>query len=416
MSKVTIRDVRVIETAPEGINLSVVRVDTSEAGLYGLGDATFTYRPLAVKLVVEEYLKPLVLGRSVDDIEDLWFLMNQSAYWRNGGIENNAMAGIDAALWDIKGKMANMPLYQLFGGKSREGVEIYRHADGRDSAEICESIHKYMEQGVRNVRCQCGGYGGDAYGPAPAGAPESAKDGIYLDANQYIRDTVRLFEQIRVKAGEEIGLLHDVHERIHPRDCIRLAKQMEPFNLVFLEDVVPIEDIAWLRDIRHHSSIPIAQGELFNNPAEWRQLVAERLVDYIRIHVTQIGGITPARKAQIFAEQYDVRTAWHGSGDMSPLAHAVHIHLDLNAHNFGIQEWSGTEPPNFIIQSLKGPAGALADVFPGMFECRNGYVYANDKPGIGVEIDEKEAAKYPNENYVPLWTQTRKTDGSLVTP
>ena len=363
---VTIRDIRVSCTAPEGINLVVVKVETSEPGLYGLGCGTFAYRHLAVKLVVEEYLKPLLVGRNVENIEDLWQLMNQNGYWRNGPIENNAISGVDMALWDIKGKMANMPLYQLFGGKCREGIPVYRHADGRDLSELCENIERFYEMGITNIRCQCGGYGGESYGNTPATAPKGAQPGVYLDSRSYIRNTVKLFEGIRNKLGYEINLVHDVHERIAPIEAIKLARELEPFDLLFLEDPVPIEQTDWLARMREQTSIPIAEGELFNNPVEWRKLISERLIDYIRVHLSQVGGITPARKLQIFAEQFGVRTAWHGPGDMSPLAHAANIHIDLAAPNFGVQEWSGIEPPNFVIQELKGPHGALLEVFPGL--------------------------------------------------
>ena len=320
------------------------------------------------------------------------------------------------ALWDIKGKMAGMPLYQLFGGKVREGIPVYRHVDGKDINEICENIQMYQEMGITHLRCQCGGYGGLPYGDTPSTAPEGAHDGLYLDSKKYIRDTIHLFEQIRSKIGYEMQLVHDVHERIAPADAVALAKGLEPYDLFFLEDPVPLEQLSWLRNLRQQTSIPIAQGELFNNPYEWRTIIAEQLIDFIRVHITQVGGITPARKLQIFAEQFGVRTAWHGPGDMSPLAHAANIHIDLAAQNFGVQEWSGIEPPNFVIQKLKGPHGALLDVFPGMPEYRKGYVYANDKPGLGVDIDEAEAAKYPCENTVTTWTQTRARDGALVTP
>lgn len=413
---VTITKVSVICTAPEGINLLVVRVDTNQPGLYGLGCGTFAYRHLAVQTVVEEYLDPLLRGRDAEAIEENWQLMNQNAYWRNGPVVNNAIAGVDMALWDIKGKLANMPLYQLFGGKVRQGIPVYRHADGRDLEEICENIQRFQEMGIRTIRCQCGGYGGDAYGETPATAPAGALPGIYLDSKNYIRNTVKLFEGIRNKIGYEMNLVHDVHERIAPIEAIRLAKELEPFDLFFLEDPIPIEQESWLRELRNSTTIPIAEGELFNNPAEYRHLIAEHLIDFIRVHITQIGGITPARKLQIFAEAYGVRTAWHGPGDMSPLAHAANIHIDLAAQNFGVQEWSGIEPPNYVIQDLKGPHGALLEVFPGLPEYKDGYVYANDLPGLGVDINLTEAAKYPCENTVTTWTQTRRQDGALQTP
>ena len=413
---VKIEDIRVICTAPEGINLVVVKLITNQPGLYGLGCATFAYRHLAVKHLIEEYLTPLLRGRDVEDIEELWQLMHQNAYWRNGPIENNAISGIDMALWDIKGKMAGMPLYQLFGGKCREGIPVYRHADGKNLEELCENIERFREMGLTHIRCQCGGYGGGGYGTAPASAPLCARDGIYLDSGKYIRDTVALFAGRRERLGDEIELIHDVHERIAPIEAIRLARELEPYHLFFLEDPVPLEELSWLRKLREKTVTPIAQGELFNNVYEWRRIISEQLIDYIRVHITQIGGITPARKLQIFAEQYGVRTAWHGPGDMSPLAHAANIHIDLAARNFGVQEWSGIEPPNFVIQELKGPHGALLEVFPGCLEFKQGYVYANDKPGLGVDIDEREAAKYPCEVTVTTWTQTRRRDGALQTP
>ena len=413
---VKIKDIRTICTAPEGINLVTVKVETSQPGLYGLGCATFAYRHLTVQHLIENYLKPLLVGRDAENISELWQLMHQNGYWRNCPIENNAISGIDMALWDIKGKLAGMPLYQLFGGKVREGIPVYRHVDGKDIEEICENIQRFQEMGITHLRCQCGGYGGETYGCTPKSAPMGAHPGVYLDSRKYMRDTVKLFEQIRNRIGYDMELVHDVHERIAPIEAVKLAKELEAFDLFFLEDPVPLEQIEWLKVLREQTSIPIAQGELFNNACEWKTLITERYIDYIRVHLSQIGGITPARKLQIFAEQFGVRTAWHGPGDMSPVAHAANIHIDLAAQNFGVQEWSGIEPPNFVIQDLKGPKGALLDVFPGLPEFKNGYVYANDKPGLGVDIDEDEAKKYPCENTVTTWTQTRLRDGALQTP
>ena len=366
-----IQDVKVICTAPEGINLVVVKVETTEPGLYGLGCATLAYRWRAVKHLIETYLKPLVVGREVNNITELWQLMHQK----------------------------------------------YRHVDGADVDEICENIEKYRSIGVKYIRCQCGGYGGSDYGKAPSWAAKGALDGVYLDSKKYMRDTLHLFEQIRIKEGEEIELVHDVHERIHPTEAVRFVKEMEPYKLFFMEDVVPLEHIDWLSRIKQTSVTPLSQGELFNNPAEYKKLIESRAIDYIRVHLSEVGGITPSKKLQQFAAEYGVRICWHGPGDMSPLAHAANIHIDLAAENLGLQEWSGIEPPNFVIQKLAGPRGALLEVFPGLPEYGNdGFVYANDKPGLGVDLNEKEAAKYPCSDEITTWTQTRNADGSLQTP
>ena len=387
MSTVKIRDIRVINTNPAGANLTVVKVETTEPGLYGLGCATFTYRYKAVTSVVLDYLKPLLVGRDVANIEDLWNMMNANAYWRNGSIANNAVSGVDMALWDIKGKMANMPLYDLLGGKSREGVAVYRHADGRTYDEVVENVQKFMEQGVRHIRVQFGGYGGKASG---LNTPPNSPEGVYYCPDQYMENTVKIIDYVRSKLGYGIELLHDSHERMSPINAVRLAKDSP-------------EQEEWFRMVRQQCTTPIAIGELFNNPREWDTLISQRLIDFIRVHISDIGGITPARKLAIFAEQFGVRTAWHGPGDVSPVGHAANIHLDLNAHNFGIQEWSG-----FTEQSM--------EVFPGSPELRNGYVYANDKPGLGIDIDEKLAAKYPCDDSVTRWTQTRLPDGTYNNP
>lgn len=400
MSYVTIRDIRVINTRPAGSNLTIVKVETSEPGLYGVGCATFTYRYKAVTLVVEEYLKPLLLGRRVNDIEDLWNLMNSNSYWRNGPITNNAISGVDMALWDIKGKMAGMPLYDLLGGKSRQGVAVYRHADGRTLDEVVENVQKYIEQGVRHVRIQFGGYGGKAVG---MNIPDGSPEGSYYCPDQYVQNTLKLFSYVRDKIGYDIELLHDSHERMTPINAVRLAKELEPFHLFFLEDILSPEQAAWYEMLRKQTTTPIAIGEVFSNPKEWDYLICNRLIDFVRCHLSDIGGITPARKLAVYAEQFGIRTAWHGPGDVSPVGHAANIHLDLNAHNFGIQEWSGLNE-------------TLQEVFPGCPQLKNGYVYASEKPGLGIDVDETLAAKFPCDDSVTEWTQTRLPDGTFNTP
>ena len=394
-----ITGVRAILTAPEGIALVVVRVDTDQPGLYGLGCATFTQRATLVAGAVDDYLAPLLLGRDPGNIEDLWHVMYVSSYWRNGPILNNAISGVDMALWDIKGKVAGMPVYDLWGGKCREAAMVYRHADGREPAEVLDAVLAYREAGLLAVRCQMGGYGGRV----GTIADRDAFPGAYYDPDAYARATVELFDHVRGAVGHELHLLHDIHERLVPVEAVRLAKALEPYRLFFLEDALPPDQLDWFRRIREASTTPLAMGELWTNPVEWRALISERLIDFVRAHVSAIGGVTPARKLAALAESFGIRTAWHGPGDVSPIGHAANLHLDLACHNFGIQE-------------VPGFSDALREVFPGTPELRGGYVYANDGPGWGVDIDEGAAARYPITTKVIEWTQARWPDGTSWTP
>jgi mannonate dehydratase len=400
MEKLKIRNIKTILTAPEGINLVVVKVETSDPEIYGLGCATFTQRHLTVQSAIEQYIKPFLIGKDVHNINDIWHSTIVSSYWRNGPVLNNALSGIDMALWDIKGKIAGMPLYELFGGKVREAAAVYRHADGRDVKEVEESARSFIEQGYRYIRCQMGTYGGtNQLFTKPVGAPV----GAYYDPKAYMKSILTLFEHLRSQLGWDVEFLHDIHERLAPIDAVNFAKQLERYQLFFLEDALPPEQLEWFRLIRQHSSIPLAMGELFNNPNEWMPLITNRLIDYIRVHISQIGGITPARKLAALCDSFGVRTAWHGPGDTSPVGHAAHVHLDVSSINFGIQEWNGMNQD-------------LQEVFPGCPVVKNGYVYPNDKPGLGIDVDEKLAAKFPCHTILPEWTLSRLPDGTPTYP
>ena len=399
-SPVTIKDLQTILTAPDGSRLIVVKIITSEPGLYGLGCATFTQRFQAVRAAIHEHIRPFAIGRDVDRIEDIWQSVMVNGYWRNGPVLNNAISGLDMALWDIKGKRAAMPLYQLLGGKCREAAAVYRHADGKDKGEVEEDVRKFMTQGYRYIRVQVGGYGGKA---SELHKPEGALGGIYFDPREYARKVLETIDHIRESVGPAVELLHDIHERLHPIDAVGLAKDLEPYRLFFLEDPLAPEDLEWFRNIRTQCATPIAMGELFNNPREWTPLIQDRLIDFIRMHISQMGGITPARNVAAFANMYGIRTAWHGPWDVSPVGHAANLHLDLWAPNFGVQEWSGF-------------SDLVCEMFPGIPEVRDGYMYPNDRPGLGIDIDEKLAAKYPCKNYVDQWSQTRLPDGTPVRP
>lgn len=406
-----ITKVRSILTAPDGIALVIVKIETDQPGLTGLGCATFTQRPTLVARAVDDYLAPLLEGRDAANIEDLWHLMYVNSYWRNGPVLNNAISGVDMALWDIKGKVAGMPVYDLLGGKCREAAMVYRHADGHDPNEVLDNVLRWRDDGYVAVRCQMGGYGGRrAVGEAnPAGGVQSGKSaggsfpGAYYDPHRYARSVVDLFDFVRNEVGDDLFLLHDIHERLAPIDAIRLVKDLEPFRPFFVEDPFPPDQVEWFRRLRDQCATPIAMGELHNHPLEWRPLVVDQLVDFIRAHVSQLGGLTPARKLAALCETFGVRTAWHGPGDVSPIGHAANLHLDLACHNFGIQEVAGFGEP-------------LREVFPGMPELRNGYLWPNDQPGFGIDLDEKLAARYPVEANTVEWTQARWPDGTLWTP
>ena len=396
----TISDVRVILTQPAGARLVVVKVQTSEPDLYGLGCATFTQRYQAVAAAIDRHLKPFLIGRDVSRIEETWQMSMVHGYWRNGPVMNNAVSGVDMALWDIKGKLAGMPVYDLIGGKCREAAAVYGHADGDTPAEVSDSAQAFAAEGYRHIRVQMGGYGGNPRGPH---RPEGAPDGAYFDRRQYMRDARAALEKVRLDLGDEVELLHDVHERLQPIEAVQFAKDLEAYRLFFLEDLLAPEDVDWFDEVRKQTATPLAMGELFCHPLEWRRLVTERLIDFVRMHVSAIGGITPAIKIASLAGTFGVRTAWHGPGDVSPVGHAANLHLDLWAPNFGVQEWCRFPP-------------IVHEMFPGTPEVRGGYMYPNGRPGLGIDIDEGLAAKHPCRDQTETWTQTRLPDGSPARP
>ena len=420
-----ITDVRAICTAPAGLALVVVKIETSTPGLHGLGCATFRQRPLTVVTAVNEYLRPFLVGKDPSAIEDIWQSAYVSSYWRSGPVLNNALAGVDAALWDIKGKCANLPLYQLFGGKCRDYVPLYAAGGGENMHEAEESVRGLMEQGYRYVKCSTSEPGFRSYSAGsnatgwrrPSEGESAGKSGGQAfevdhgalegqwEPTPYVRQVPRLFEHLRNQLGDSVELLHDVHERIPPVQALGLAKALEPYNLFFLEDPLAPEDNGYFRIMRQQTTTPIAMGELFVNQAEYVPLIQERLIDFIRVHISDIGGISMARKLAAFCEFYGVRTAWHGPADVSPVGHAANMHLDFACHNFGIQE-------QHVFNQ------AAQDVFPGTPEIRDGAMWCSELPGLGVDIDEDLAARFPLPEmpYGGGWAPLRRADGTVNRP
>ncbi|TLV02136.1 enolase C-terminal domain-like protein [Dyadobacter luticola] len=404
MAPVKIKSVKAIVTAPQGSNLIVVKVETTEPGLYGLGCATFTQRAMVVIPAINVYLNEFCAGKDVDNIEDMWQAAYVSSYWRNGPALNNALSGLDEALWDIKGKRAGMPVYQLLGGKVRFAIPCYTHANGKTPDETADDVQRIQERGFKYIRIQQGGYGAVGSTEQKPDFKEAGFGGPtdnYMNERTYLKSVPKLFETVRKKVGDEIELLHDIHERVQPMDAINMIKALEEYRPFFIEDPFSPENMGWFKQLRQSTTVPIAMGELFNNINEFRDPMANQLFDYIRCHVSQIGGISPAMKVARLGEWFNVKTAWHGPGDVSPVGHAAHAHIDLAIWNFGIQE-----AVSFNEQTQA--------IFKGCPTMKNGYMSVNEVPGLGVDIDEKEAAKYPITSK-SNW-QVRRFDGTIIRP
>lgn len=410
-----ITKVKAIATCPHGIELIVVKVETSEPGLYGIGCATFRQRAHAVVAAIDKYLHDHCVGRDVDNIEDIWQATYQSSYWRNGPVLNNALSGLDQALWDIKGKRAGMPVYQLLGGKCRFGIDCYAHARGTSPDELATSAQELIDKGFRHVRIQMGGYGASQLlgGYGDNASPEEpdfkqkqfglANDN-HMDSYVYTESVLDMFAAVREKCGGQVELLHDIHERVQPLEAINLIKGLEKYRPFFIEDPFSPENNRYFKLLRQQSSVPIAMGELFNSPHEWVDPMTEQLFDFIRIHISQIGGITPAMKVARLGEFFNIRTAWHGPGDVSPVGHAANAHIDFAIWNFGIQE-----SVNF--------SERIQEIFPGSPYVEDGYMYVNEVPGLGVDVNEEVAAKFPLPDVqLNNWTQLRSRDGTIRRP
>jgi mannonate dehydratase len=384
---------------------------SSDDGLTGLGDATLNGRELAVAAYLREHVAPLLLGRDPARIEDTWQYLYRGAYWRRGPVTMAAIAAVDMALWDIKGKACGLPVYQLLGGASRDGLLAYGHASGTSLQSLGESIDLHLQKGYRAIRVQSAipgvravyGVAAQAqasgerydYEPAGRGAAPAEED---WDSAAYLRHIPKVFDYVRQQFGPELPLLHDAHHRLRPIEAARLGKSLEPHNLFWLEDCTPAESQQALRLVRQHTVTPLAIGEVFNTVWDFQQLISEQLIDYVRAAATHFGGITPLRKLMDFAAQHQIRSGFHGPTDVSPVGLAAQLHLGLAIHNFGIQEYM----PH---------SEQTASVFKQTMRFEGGHLHPGDAPGLGVTLDEDLAARYPYQPaYLPV---SRLADGTM---
>ena len=393
---------KVITCSP-GRNFVTLKLETDE-GVYGLGDATLNGRELAVASYLTDHVLPLLIDRDARRIEDIWQYLYKGAYWRRGPVTMTAIGAVDTALWDILGKTLQIPVYQLLGGASRDSVMVYGHANGSTEDETVRAVQEYIAMGYRAVRAQCAipgvvhaygvGRGTLYYEPAQKGLPLES----VWSTERYLDFVPPLFERIRREVGFDVHLLHDVHHRLTPIEAARLGQSLEPWRLFWLEDPVPAENQPAFRTIRQHTTTPIAVGEVFNTIYDCSQLIEEELIDYIRMTVVHGGGISHLRKVAALAELHHVRTGSHGATDLSPVAMAGALHFDLSVHNFGVQEY------------MRHTAETDA-VFPHAYSFERGAMHPGDAPGLGVDIDEALAARYPYDPaYLPV---NRKLDGTV---
>jgi mannonate dehydratase len=383
---VKISAARVIVSSP-GRNFVTLKIETDQ-GVYGIGDATLNGREQSVVAYLNEHVIPCLLGRDPRAIEDTWQFLYRGAYWRRGPVTMRAIAAVDVALWDIKAKMAGMPLYQLLGGRSRERVLVYGHANGGDLAETVAAVGKYLELGYQAVRAQSGvpglalaygvGRGTLHYEPADATLPTQT----VWDTPKYLNFVPKLFEQLRATYGFEPHFLHDAHHRLTPLEAAQLGKSLEPYRLFWLEDVTPAENQEAFKLVRSHTTTPLAVGEIFNTIWDCKDLIQNQLIDYIRATLVGAGGITHLRRIADFASLYQVRTGCHGATDLSPVTMGAALHFDTWVPNFGIQEYMRHTPETDA-------------VFPHDYRFEAGFMHVGEAPGHGVDIDERLAAKYP---------------------
>ena len=397
-----ITDAKVFVCSP-GRNFVTLKIYTDD-GVYGLGDCTLNGRELSVATYLTDHVIPCIIGRDPFQTEDIWQYLYRGAYWRKGPVTMSAIAAVDVALWDIKAKALNTPLYNLLGGLSRTGVMVYGHANGHEIEETVREVGRYREQGYLAVRAQCGVPGLEStygvsrdkmfYEPAEKGLPA---ENIW-SSEKYLVQVPKLFKALRSEYGDDLHLLHDSHHRLTPIQAARLGKELEPYHLFWLEDAVPAELQEGFRIIRQHTTTPLAVGEIFSIIWDANVLITEQLIDYLRMTVVHGGGITPLKKAAAFADMYHVQMGFHGATDLSPVTMGAALHFDISVSNFGIQEYMRhTQQTD--------------EVFPHSYYFKNGYLHPGDRPGHGVDFDERLAAKFPYERaYLPV---NRKLDGTM---
>lgn len=359
-------------------NFFFVKVET-DTGHYGIGEGGLTWRELACAEAVN-HLKPLLVGQEASRIEHLWQVMFRGGFFPADRVVASAIAAIDIALWDLRGKQLGVPVYELLGGRVRDRVVCYPHAVGATPEAIAEHSRSLVEAGFRFIRF---------------GVP---CEGDVLEPSRAARAAVRQFAAIREAVGDEIEICIDVHTRLDPPETIRLCRELEPYRPYFVEDPLRSEHVHGFHQLARHVAVPLAAGEQFATKWEFRELIEQELIQYCRVDLCICGGITESRKLAGWCETHYIQLAPHNP--LGPVSTAACLHLDLATSNFGVQELP------------RVPGSVLPEVFPVQAPFERGCLLPPTRPGLGVEFDEEAARAHP---YRPAQgPQLHRDDGSFT--
>lgn len=361
-------------------NFLFVTVDTDE-GIWGVGEAGLTSREHAVIGAIE-HMKPLLIGLDPFQTEHIWQLLSRGAFFPAQRVIGSAIAAIDIALWDIKGKALNRPIYDLLGGKVRDKVICYPHNNGENGEieALVESCQRTVEEGWKFVRW---------------GLPT---DGATIEPRKAVRTAIKQFEAVRNAFGDELEICFDVHTRLDLPDAVDLCREVEQFKPFFIEDPLRSENPDSFKTLRPRTHVPLAAGEQFSNKWEFRQLIEEEWIDYARIDLCICGGFTEALKIIGWCETHYIKLALHNP--LGPVSSAACLQLNMATSNFAVQE----QP--------RRPGTVLTDVVVEQPIFEDGYIIPTGKPGLGIEFDREAAKRHPMQmREVPT---LKRLDGSFT--
>ncbi|MBS4197753.1 galactonate dehydratase [Lederbergia citri] len=363
-----------------------LKIETDE-GIVGWGEPIVEGRANTVKAAVKE-LSEYLIGKDPMKIEDHWQTLYRSGFYRGGPILMSAIAGIDQALWDIKGKFYNAPIYNLLGGACRDSVRVYSWIGGDRPSDVARDAKEKADIGFTAIKMN------------------GTEELQYIDSHKKIDEVVERVSAVREAVGTDFGIGIDFHGRVHKPMAKILAKELEPFRPMFIEEPVLAENNEALREIAQATAIPIATGERMYSRWDFKNLLSEGYVDIIQPDLSHAGGISECKKIFAMAEAYDVAVAPHCP--LGPIALAACLQVDATAHNVFIQEQSlgiHYNQTNDLLDYIKDPS---------VFEYKDGYVNILNKPGLGITVDEefvrKQAAIGHNWKN-PVW---RHKDGTIA--